>query len=612
MLEVFDMELKRVAILENAFGVEEKKELNALWYLEFSLPEDDPKNEYCLTYHYVRHDGGQMYRIMPSVEYGADAGSNPYEYEHGLAASSDEIGYVTYECEHVLATLIDNIMFGYHVVGNIGVYTRDSVEYVLSKQKVKRWVLGDCEFSRQFEYGWENENLLAALFSVAAPFSEPYIWVPDTSRYPWVIHLRRLQDGVPECYIIAKKNLVSYERSSYPEEMCTRLYPLGYGEGVNQLGIKEVNGGVPYIQSPKEITDKYGIIERVWIDRRYENAESLLAASQKMLTELQEPVKQYSIGYQEIEEQYYDRLDIGKRVQIRYKNDVVNTVVTYMNVKYDAVPESMIKIANKSIDIASTVSDLADRQRIEMAYAQGATQLYAQSLQANCDSKSGAVMSFYIPSEMRIVNNVKVKIKGESFRAYSKATSTREDQNKTSSSGGRYTSTSSSGGGGSTTSADGGGTTRDTGDSGVDVEWIYVETEESQGHTHTYKRVNSHKHEVTIPDHSHRVSFGSHSHSVDIPAHTHTVTIPAHDHTITPGIYRFGSPKQLTIYVNGVERQVVDGTSIELDITDWLVRDGKIPRGTWHDIEVRPDDLAYIMIDMYVQGFVQSRGDTTV
>lgn len=594
MLEVFDRNRQRVAILENAYGVTEDQKINSLWYLEFTLPEDDPKNEHCKTFNYVRYNDGELYRIMPKT------------------TSAEETGANTYKCEHVLATLLDNVMFGYHVVGNIGYYTRKSIEYVLSKQLTKNWVLGDCEFSHQFEYGWESENLLAALFSIATPFATPYIWVTDTHTYPWKIHLRRLNDGLPECYIMLRRNLLSYQSEETAEQICTRLYPLGYGEGVNQLGISDINNGKPYIQSPKEVTDKYGIVERVWIDRRYESAESLLAAAQKMLTELQEPVVQYDIGYQEIDEQEYEKLAIGKRVQIRYNDTIVNTVVTELSLNYDEIVTSSVKIANKSTDIAETVADLADRQRIEMAYAQGATQLYAQSLQANCDADSGAVMSFYIPSEMRIVNAVKVKIKGEAFRAYSRATSTRQSQNQTSSSGGGSTQTSSSGGGGSSTSSGGGGGIKTTGEGGVDVIWGTRTTAEASGHTHDYTFVKGHRHEIELEDHSHSVSFGSHSHSVSIPSHTHTVTIPAHDHTITPGIYRFGSPKQLSIYVNGVFRQSVDGTSVEVDITDWLVEDGKIPRGTWHEIEVRPNDLAYIMIDMYVQGFVQSRGDSTV
>ena len=594
MLEVYNKQLRRVAILENAFNLSEHPKFNSLWYLSFSLPEDDPKNEYCDSYNYVRYNDGELYRIMPS------------------SLSSADIGTVTYQCEHVLATLLDTIMFGYHVVGNLGVYTKDSINYVLSKQTTRNWVLGDCEFSHQYEYGWENENLLAALFSVATPFTEQYIWVTDTHSHPWVLHLRKLTEGTPEVYIVLKRNLLSYQCSKEVEQVCTRLYPLGYGEGVNQLGIREVNGGSPYIESPRGIIDKYGVIERVWIDRRYENADSLLAAAKKMLLELQEPVKQYEIGYQEIDEAAYGKIGIGKRVQIRYRDTVINTIVTELELQYSDIKSSTLKIANRSIDVADTIADLADRQRIEMAYAQGATQLYSQSLQANCDSKSGAVMSFYIPAEMRIVNAVRVKIKGEAFRAYSKATSTRQSQNQTSSSGGSSTQTSSSGGGGTSTSSGGGGTTRNTGDSGVDVTWGTPSTYEADGHTHKFERVTSHKHEVEIPSHTHRVSFGSHSHSISIPSHTHTVTIPSHGHTITPGIYRFGSPQRLSIYVNGVLRQSVSGTSLEVDITDWLVKDGKIPRGTWHEIEVRPNDLAYIMIDMFVQGFVQSRGDATV
>ena len=53
-------------------------------------------------------------------------------------------------------------------------------------------------------------------------------------------------------------------------------------------------------------------------------------------------------------------------------------------------------------------------------------------------------------------------------------------------------------------------------------------------------------------------------------------------------------------------------TDAEIDITEWLVSDGgKISRGTWHKVEVVPNDLAYITIDLYIQGFVQSRGGGT-
>ena len=124
MIEIFDKQRRRVAIAENAHAISEQERINAVWYLYFSLPYKDPKNEYCKPFYYVRHNGGELYRIMPET------------------LTVDESGSVAYQCEHVLATLIDNILFGYHVVGNLGTYTTDVIRYVLDHQLVKNWPSG--------------------------------------------------------------------------------------------------------------------------------------------------------------------------------------------------------------------------------------------------------------------------------------------------------------------------------------------------------------------------------------------------------------------------------------------------------------------------------------
>ena len=146
MLEVFDRNRRRVAIAENAHNVTEERKINSLWNLAFSLPADDAKNDYCLPFYYVRWNGGQLYRIMPSE------------------MTVTETGTLEYQCEHVLSTLLDTVMFGHHTVGNVGTYTADCINYVLNRQNVRNWVLSACDFRRQFEYSWEQENLLSALF----------------------------------------------------------------------------------------------------------------------------------------------------------------------------------------------------------------------------------------------------------------------------------------------------------------------------------------------------------------------------------------------------------------------------------------------------------------
>ncbi len=598
MTEVFDRaSRRRVAVLENAHNVSEEQRINAVWQLRFSLPWDDPKNQFCKPFHYVRHDGGELYRIMPE------------------ALNVEETGAYTYQCEHVLATLIDNVLFGHHVVGNLGVYTEDCIRYVLDHQLVKNWVLDQCDFRRQFEYGWEQESLLSALFSIANPLPGPYLWRTDTSYYPWKLSLKRLEAGRPELYVRRRHNMGTFHRDRDPQQIVTRIYPKGYGEGVNQLGIESVNGGVPYLQSPQAVVDKYGLIERVWVDRRYEDPESLKAAAQAMLDELQEPAVSYEVGFQELSSADWDRAEVGRRVRVVFPElgERVDTFVTQVNRDFGDVTQSSIVVANKETSIASSLADMADRQRIEQTYAQGATQLYAQALQANCDSRKGAVMDFFIPVEMRIVNKVLAKIRMGPFRAYSQSTQSQEARAAVTNYAGEQSSTSSSGGGSVTSTAGGGGVTTDTGKSGINVEYGVASTFESAGHTHQYEEVQAHQHRITLYDHTHRVDVPAHQHGFSISGHAHEVTVPGHAHDITPGIFEFGDPQGFALYVNGERRGEFQGRTAEVDLTAHLAgKDGRIPRGRWLDMEIRPNDLAYVSLDLIVQGFVQSRGDNTV
>jgi phage minor structural protein len=669
MLEVFNRNRSKIAILKNAYNLIEEEKINSISHFTFTLPYDDPKNTYCEVFNYICYNGGQYYRIMPSE------------------LKRDNIGGITYTCEHVIAVLIDKAMLGYNIVGNIGTYTADCIRYVLNKQSSMAWTLSRCDYTRQFQYGWENESLLSALWSIATPLSDPYMWDFDTSVYPWRLSLLSLNMSVlSPLYIRAAKNMLDLNVKRSAETICTRIYPFGYGEGVNQLTIKSVNGGVNYLQAPASEINKYGIIERVWIDRRYENADSLKQAAQAMLNEMMNPQLEISVGLAELNTE--EKITLGRRVRIVDGGDTdIITYVVGITRNYSDITDTRITLANKPADIAGSIADMADRQRIEMSYAQGATQLYAQSLQANCNASNGAKINFYIPEEMRIINKVIAKIRLEPFRAYSQATTTEEQkiqttsteqqQQPTTSSGGSSTNTSSSGGGSTQTSSSGGGSSTSSGASGQatptsssgggasptsavevwmlnarnghnhgipDGYWLRVASDANPAtddtnasiawtpsgqHTHTIN-VPDHTHTVTVPSHTHTVSITAHTHTVSVPAHTHTVnvpahthtvsikahshnvTVPAHNHNITPGIYTFGNPTTMQIYVNGQYKTIFNGRDAEIDLTAYLISNGKIPRGTWHSVEIRPNDLAYVNIDMFLQGFVQSRGDETV
>lgn len=617
ILEVFDKNLKRIAYLENAFEIVEDIKINAINYLNFKIPNNDSKVKFLKPFHYVKCNEN-LYRILPKV------------------VETEELEVLNVECEHVLATLLNDVIFGNVIIGNLGTYTKEVLEFILNKQRIKNWKLGRCDFSRQFEYCWENENLASALFSVPKPLAEDYIWTFETENYPWTINLIKLnKDKKPDAYIHSKKNLLKLTKSSDPKQLFTRIYPLGYGEGINQLTIKDVNNGIPYLESPKSITDKYGIIETIWIDRRYENEESLRDAAKAMLEEFQEPLMEYELDYQAIDVR--EKLNLGSKVTIIDEDDSVDDFVVGIRYEYDDIKKTTITIANKSRTVATSIADLADRQRIEMTYSQGATQLYAQSLQVNADSKHGAEINFFIPNEMRIINKVMAKVKLESFRAYSKATeggggyvdstsSGGGDYYSTSSGGGDYGSTSSGGGDYYSTSSGGGdyGTTHGTAQ--VSSEMVSLQVYDNNGknigytsshyhvtfHEHQL-RISDHSHGLRIPDHSHSFSVRDHSHSFRIPDHTHSITIPNHEHRIVPGIYTFGYPKSFALKVNGKSKKYFNETSVDIDVTEFLLDNKKrISRGSWQSIEIIPDDLAYISIDLMLQGFVQSRGDYTV
>ena len=587
MLEVFDLQRLKTAILQNSFDRIETEEINAVNKLQFSMPGDDPKTAFCKHFHYVQLDGGQLYRILTPRKSKAD------------------VTVKIYDCEHVVATLTDDVLFGQHVVGNTGVYTADVIRYVLSKQTVQRWVLDECDFNRQFEYAWENENLLAALFSIPNRFTDPYIWKFDTSVFPWRISLKRINPSdTPQFYIRAGKNLLSMEEEQGGTDICTRLYCLGYGEGVNQLTIADANGGVPYLLAPQSKINEYGLITRIFVDRRFEDAQSLKERGQAILAELQEPKITRAFEVADLYKLTSDNLDRAELGRItRLTEDNTDTYITGITRNHDIPGNMSLTLSTKAVDVASTIADLADRQRIEQVYSQGATQIYAQSVQANATETVKARLNFYIPAEMRIVNGVKVKINLSPFRSYSRATAGGGSTSITASSGGGTTVTSSSGGGSTVTSAGGGGGTATsasggggtatsasggsatctstsgggttvtstqsgssqiyTGYSAAGGETAYTGSSgrtsgspyyaQYDSHNHSYIRppynatggsynygwhrhlhtINNHTHNITLSGHTHSVSVPSHTHSVSLPSHTHSVSLPSHTHSVT-------------------------------------------------------------------------------
>lgn len=722
---------KRLCFLENAYNVGYTLNLNKLHAAKFTLPYDDPKNAFCQPYRWVEiwdetRPGAPvgLFRILPSA----------------ITKKADTRA-IDYTCEHVLATLMDDVLFGWHEIGNLGVYTSEVIDYVLRQQRTPRWTLQTCGFTHQYLYGWENENLLAALFSVATCFAEPYTWSYDTtgpgaladatlwtrgslasatgnelstSTYTknrirtsllttdylaakpgdgyriaayvynsggtyqgiwngsglgttvvwftgqinfmpmpagsrvrliasktdnsswtntadstaamnailltktantWRLFLNTVSTD-PVAEIRYKKNMLGITKTVDPSQMATRLIPLGYGEGVNQLDISSKNGGSKVLEA--DTISTYGEITRLWIDRRYQDVDSLYAAAVAMLEELKQPYISY-----EVETTLIGSLagvNVGDYVRVIDDEDGTDfnaRVITFDKPDvYGNPTAAKITLANRSKDIATSLADMADRSRINEVYAQGAVTLYTMSFADNCANNYPAVLKFPIPDNVVHLNSIKLSGQIEAFRGYSQVVESTTINLNTTNTGGGSTQTSSATvlEVSSIQDDDGGGPGHSNHNHGIQLaknaqgdltEWLSVVN--SSGafiRTTGFVASGSHEHE-------------GHTHTVTVPEHSHGITMPAHTHPMSYDIYTGETADYVEISVDGTTLTKEGGSThfessdlSDVDITAALTRQAgstEISRG-WHTITLTPNKQTRLNLSLAVQLFANSRG----
>ena len=444
--------MELVGILQNASAIGYVRTHNDLFTASFELPFDDPKNTLCDTYFIVDIFDGETskgkYRILDEPE-----------------TDITTVGqFSRYTCEHVVSFLLNDVIDGYLELGGTGVNTRTVIETVLSMQTVKRWKLGTCDFNYQFQYSWENTNLLDALFSIPTCFADDYHWTYDTDSYPWTINLVR-QDTDRSCEIRRKRNMQYIKREKdVSSGFYTRLYCKGSGEGVNQLNIREVNGGLPYIDA--DTIGTYGVICGHYIDLTLTDAETLLAKGRAVLEEVKHPRYTYkakAIDLSKVTGLDWHNFDEGKFVHIideEKKIDLDAMIIEVSKQDVDGDPLDVdLTISNKPSDASSAIEDLSKRAAITAQYSQGATNLYSQQYSDNADADHPATMRVFVPSECKQINKMLLSWRVSAFRAYETGAAAGGSTVITSGDGGATTITSGAGGATTITSGGGGGQT---------------------------------------------------------------------------------------------------------------------------------------------------------
>lgn len=574
MLMTMNLSREYTAILENAYDVSYEKIENEIGSIEFSMPLYDTKNSMIEALQYVELTDNEneyigLYRIMPSL------------------VKKDKSNYsIKYTATHVLGTLLDSVLFGYFEITNKK--TVDVINFVLNQQKTKHWILKRCDFTRYFSYAWENENGLAdALFSIPKAFDEDYLWEWNTKVYPFELSLVK-PPTEPVCRIQEGYNMEGFEIDIDPNNLVNRVYPLGAGEGVNQINIKSVNNNVPYVED-KESIKKYGLVEYVWTDLRFTQPQSLKDNATNMLKKWSIPKVTWKVAAADLIKLTDTPLEIDK---LRQGTVVMINTNEYgslnLRIKKEAksdffgAPQSLdLEIGNVKDDINTTMSDLGRKQQINETYSQGATNILNYSYQDNCESAYPAEIEFYLDDDVFHVNTVELTFKTKRYRGYTKAVKGGGAKTITSEAGGQSTQTSSAGGASRQTSSAGGASVRSTSAGGSTTQSSSAGGGSTQtssaggGSTQTSSGGGNHDHVMftgggvvnhkwkddeqasvynaksgtfifvggsgytpelrtagSSGNHSHNVNVPAHTHNTSVPAHTHSVSIPSHTHSV--------------------------------------------------------------------------------
>jgi phage minor structural protein len=590
-IKLYDTNLNLLAILDNAFNVGYEQRLNEAHRAVFSIPNNDSKAALCVAYNYIKlweSDGTfiDTYRIMPT------------SISHNIDGQ-----FKTFECEHVLNTLQDDILFQYHA---LSVYAYSAIlSYILTAQTTVRWNVGTVDFSSAVTVKFENENLLSAVLATPSTIDANYQFTWDTSSSPpWNLNLTSPSTATSS-YIRYSKNLIEITKEEDSRDIITKLYPLGYGEGINQLTIEDVStGGDTFITAS---TTAYGTISGYFIDRRIESAQTLLESAQAKLSNLQTPKITYSVKAADLSSitgKTYDAFRLGEYVNI-YDDEIninINTRIVSISKRdiIDAPGDIDIELSNKVDDIIDINADLNKRTYVSETYSQGSTNIDSNDFQDNCDDGHPALIKFYIPDETILVNECTLTYETTNFRAYSLATG-----------GGGTAVVTSAGGGTAVVTSAGGGTAV------ITSSQVGASQQTSQGYESPTAiwTMTTAFHTHFMANHSHTVDLPVHDHDVPLPSHDHEVTLPSHTHQIDYGIYEYSATATLsmTITVDTASITVTATAVSDYDIVPYLTKDGsgKVTRG-WHTVEILPNDLARITATVVKKIYIQSRGNYTL
>lgn len=223
------------------------------------------------------------------------------------------------------------------------------------------------------------------------------------------------------------KDMIDFNEVSDPTDIVNYIIPKGSGEGINQLTIEKVNGGLRYLKNDASIS-QWGKRSYIWIDKSIEDAYTLKARAQAILDEKKCPKISFEINSADISvlpEYQHERKVLNGITRIIVNNEeyyarIVGEKIADITREYDVD----YQISNRIEDISTTQADLQRKVQINEAYSQGSTSTMIFSYQENCDTSHPAVIHIFIDDDVKNVNTCELTLNTKKYRGYTFTAST--------------------------------------------------------------------------------------------------------------------------------------------------------------------------------------------
>lgn len=264
------------------------------------------------------------------------------------------------ELEHVVNSLKDDLLFGEItpavITGDAKATVctaRQAVEYILSKQTSKDWVLGTFDYGNVSNaYKFDGDSLFDALEEVTKTL-EGARWSYGLGGYPFKLNITRKTDTV-ESELRPARNLQTITKTVDKSGMYTRIYPIGYDD----LHLS----GTGYIERNVNL---YGLVSHTETDTSRKTEAELRAWAETRLAVHCEPKVTIEVDGLELAEATgvpLDKLWLGFRCRIplwEFGTEITERIESLSYPDKLNQPEVVqITLANEREDVTRIIADL--------------------------------------------------------------------------------------------------------------------------------------------------------------------------------------------------------------------------------------------------------------